>query len=183
MNIRTATLNDIDSIVEIYNQAMLILTKLESKIPRDTNPKAISFWVRKTIKGDVMNGLIINQSKNDEAGGTFNLFSFIPFDLKGKKIYAYMKNNQVYHTATIRPDLPIDNAAYLGEPRSLGDRLTDVDRVYIDSKFTRRKLSCEWITVRDAISDINSTMQSTVDPNYYRKMLELNQSLSYPASA
>jgi len=86
----------------------------------------------------------------------------------------------VYYVTMGKASDPIENVDYVPSPRSIHDALTDVDQIHIKSKFTKKKLAEEWRTLEDAVRDIWATIHSTLDPNYQRKMLELNRTLCYP---
>lgn len=114
---------------------------------------------------------------------SFSLYSYIPFDFKAKKILAFCRKKQVYHVSLKYATEPTENVLFPGDPRPLSSILTDRDKVFIRSMVNKERAIQSWLTLEDVIMGLWETIGTTIDPNYMRKLFELNMMLSYPQQA
>lgn len=162
----------------------IITVNSDCKIPMLEDPFATRLFSCNSV-GDLLSGFILEQDKQTvvaagETPETYQHYCYVPFESKSKKLVAFSKNKMVYHVSTCKSDDPTENVSYAPSSRSLSDTLTEEDKIHIKAKFSKKKLAEEWTNLGDAIRDIWSTIHSTLDVNYQRKMLELNKVLCYP---
>ena len=121
---------------------------------------------------DSYKGVILIQILND-----YTMKSFIPYDNSNKKIVAFYNKKMIYHVGVYGAEDIVSNIPEPTIARFDRSILGEVDRIIIDSKFTKKKVSAEWVDLVDALYDIEYTSTQTTDPNYIKKMWELNLAL------
>jgi len=118
----------------------------------------------------------------------YGLYSYIPY-MEGEKIYGYYVCNAAnvddimfYNISAISVNTPVPMVMIPTDAfRSTEDHLTEDDIIIasnIGSRFKKYLDESSDITVGRIIKFINRNIQSTVDPKYIRKLMELNSRIS-----
>jgi hypothetical protein len=150
------------------------------------------------VSGDNVHLSMMNDENKPFANGflmhvadaKYEMICFMPFG-NGKKLYAtgikyndaeYANITQMFSVGMCGVDEPLPNVVVPGYPaRDPLSALTDTDRIWCSKASARfQKIFDDWGTVRQALISLNELLYSTVDPNYMKKILYLNNQLSYP---
>ena len=131
-----------------------------------------------TGTGNHINGFIYRQSKLQD-NVSFNFICYVPFDESKKKVWGMYKgvNTFAYGASKIDETLPIIIFP-TASIRNMSSRLTEIDEILIESKYTKKTRSRKWRTLNDAINGINTTITEVSDPNYIYKLMSLNCEIS-----
>lgn len=164
----------------IQGQARLLLVSSNITIPVINGYNEISVSCMNSIRDSYAGIVAISKKTIDEK--EFGLLCFVPFKDKERKVYGMYEGQHVFsHNFTKAVDR-VESISIESDPRHTDEFLTETDKVIIRSKFSKKKLAETWQTLQHAISAIDDVIETTIDPNYIRKMLELNNMLSYPVT-